>query len=605
MTLAGENTRPVMTKTTIKKLKGLHIHQSEEKKHSTVEGIDLSTVNECEEENEIIVQWKQQHLEVTKSQQTLCELIEASEVADEMFVLNFITLFVNTMIEKKSCGGLQPSITMKIGRIKNWENINWCKYLSDALPHSMTSWKPRNKGVYYAGPLPFLLLLYLHSTDCQNQYVNRKIRPICYWNYGKIKSRQNIEKAQGQLGLVTLVQDNDLIQYKDEEDVDFVKEKGKGKQVEKDADTEENDDIGAENYCLLIESEFENILECRNRIQKTLQHALQKYPDDRELCGWFERFVNIEKVFNKSIGESSRTREKENENETGEKEFEHHLETQKGEENATKETKYDSPNFEDNMSNTPNMEAEQKDFLTNESQGEGTTNNKEEKGNEKNILEEKNDQGEGKEKQVYKRSKRTPTKIESYQSPYMRRTFEVRRKLEAVETRISKSIFSLQKDHNVHLTDNEKTTREIVHTYEMLPYYLFNFMISYLIDKKHPKADDLMKKEVVIFKLKWWIENNKNDNVVMLMRHMETFKGQGQNNWDSEIEKDQKQQKTQLTKLRSKYVTKILVNDINIHNNKIIEDGLEFEKLTTEEQKQVVNHGMQNYEERFQLIGEN
>ena len=81
-------------------------------------GIYLSTVNECEEDNEIIAQWKQQHPEVTKSQQTLCELTEASDVADEMFVLNFITLFVNTMIEKKSCGGLQTSITMKIAAIK-------------------------------------------------------------------------------------------------------------------------------------------------------------------------------------------------------------------------------------------------------------------------------------------------------------------------------------------------------------------------------------------------------------------------------------------------------------------------------------------------------
>ncbi|CAH1451246.1 unnamed protein product [Lactuca virosa] len=159
------------------------------------------------------------------------------------------------------------------------------------------------------------------------------------------------------------VPDVDLVQYKYEEEI---KEKGKGKQVEKDPETKENDDIGTENYCLLIESEFKTILECRNRIQKTLEHALQRYPDDRELCGWFERFVNIEKVFNKNIGESSRTREKENENETGEKEFGHDLETEKGEEEATTEREYDNPNFEDKKPNTPNMEAEQKDYLTNE-----------------------------------------------------------------------------------------------------------------------------------------------------------------------------------------------------------------------------------------------
>ncbi|CAI9284805.1 unnamed protein product [Lactuca saligna] len=155
----GKNTRSVMTKNTIRNLKGISTDQKETKKHSTVEGkpiekrgrrkkikedgdstedeieakptkkrgrkkkikedvdstedetegIYLSSVNECEEDNEIIVQWKQQHPDVTKSQQTLCELIEVSEIADEMFVLNFITLFVNTMIEKKACGGLHGS----------------------------------------------------------------------------------------------------------------------------------------------------------------------------------------------------------------------------------------------------------------------------------------------------------------------------------------------------------------------------------------------------------------------------------------------------------------------------------------------------------------
>ncbi|CAI9266394.1 unnamed protein product [Lactuca saligna] len=345
---------------------------------------------------------------------------------------------------KKACGGLQTNTTMKIAAIEDWKNINWCKYLSDALLHSRTSCKPRNKGVYYAEPFPFLLLLYLHLTDCQNQYVNRKIRPICYWNYGKIKSRQNIEKAQGQLGLVTLVEDIDSIQFKDEEDVEFVNEKRKGKQVEKDIDTEENDDIGAENYCLLVESESKTILECRNRIEKTLEHALQKYPDARELCGWFERFVNFEKVLNKNVVESSRTKEKENENETGEeeatseREFEKVLnenivessrrkenENETDEEEGTREREYNNPIFEDNMPKTPNMEDEQNDFLTNEFQGEF--------------------------------------------------------------------------------------------------------------------ADNLMKKKVAIFKLKWWTENNMNDSGVMLMRHMENFKGQGPNNWNSEIEKDQKQ----------------------------------------------------------------
>ncbi|CAI9292057.1 unnamed protein product [Lactuca saligna] len=348
----------------------------------------------------------------------------------------------------------------------------------------------------------------------------------------------------------------------------------------------------------------------------------------------------FEKVLNENIVESSRR--KENENETDEEE-------------GTRESVYNNPIFEDNMPKTPNMEDEQNDFLTNESQGE-----------------------------------------EPYQSPYMRRTVEVRKKLEAVETRISKSIFSLQKDgkeiifetkdgHKVEriffktlipsawiypkvidcwsmfLNDEEKRK---ANTTPLCFYFPTRMLTNEMLDrdtsydkrlekfeesmneamKNYPHLKDLKKVGIVFFPILhrkhyymicfnlrkcsvhlidnekttedivdtygmlpynlWWIENNMNDSGVMLMRHMETFKGQGPNNWDSEIEKDQKQQKKQLTKLRSKYVTKILVNDINIHNNKIIEESLKFEKLTKEEQKQVVNHAMENYEERFQLIGQ-
>lgn len=102
----------------------LQLRINEDKIHQIIRipktGIDLSIViNECEEDNEIIVQWKQQHPNVTKLQQTLCELIEASEVADEMFVLNFITLFMNTFIEKNSYEVLQTRIRMKMATIED------------------------------------------------------------------------------------------------------------------------------------------------------------------------------------------------------------------------------------------------------------------------------------------------------------------------------------------------------------------------------------------------------------------------------------------------------------------------------------------------------
>lgn len=127
-------------------------------------------------------------------------------------------------------------------------------------------------------------------------------------------------------------------------------------------------------------------------------------------------------------------------------------------------------------------------------------------------------------------------------------------------------------------------------------------LVAYLIDIKHMKARQLQSKEIQIFKLKWWTENNPVDSGVMLMRHMECYKGEAPNTWDCEIEKEQKQQKATLTKLRSKYVTKLLVNDINLHSNKIENEGKEFEKIPVADQRKLVKNAMDHMHRRFALM---
>ena len=64
------------------------------------------------------------------------------------------------------------------------------------------------------------------------------------------------------------------------------------------------------------------------------------------------------------------------------------------------------------------------------------------------------------------------------------------------------------------------------------------------------------------------VKNNFEENVVALMRHMGCFQGQAQSSWDCDIKKDQNQQKENFTKLRVKYLTKLLLNDINLNRKK-------------------------------------
>nr|KAJ0207296.1 hypothetical protein LSAT_V11C500262540 [Lactuca sativa] len=78
------------------------------------EGMDHETVDDYEQDNNTLIKWKEQHPKITKSAQALVDLIEQSQIADEMFVLNFIVLFVNTIIEKTTSGAIETRSLLKL-----------------------------------------------------------------------------------------------------------------------------------------------------------------------------------------------------------------------------------------------------------------------------------------------------------------------------------------------------------------------------------------------------------------------------------------------------------------------------------------------------------
>ena len=122
------------------------------------EGINLSTVKDCTGENKFLKLWNDQKKNLTTSQSSLSNLIEGSKETDELFDMNFIMLFVNTMIEKKPSGDLDTKVLMKLPNIKDKTKINWCKYLNEALMRTKDGWNPQNPKSYYTGPLPFLIV---------------------------------------------------------------------------------------------------------------------------------------------------------------------------------------------------------------------------------------------------------------------------------------------------------------------------------------------------------------------------------------------------------------------------------------------------------------
>lgn len=152
------------------------IQITEEKIHHILgvpnKGTDLDTIEKCPEDDETYTVWKSQGI---KGIQTLTETIEQSKEADEMFVLNFLTLFVNTMIRRETSGQLEMKSVRKLVKINDKANINWCRFIDKVLKRSKRKWIPHDQAKYYNGPIPYLIVYMISITYITNINTSRLV----------------------------------------------------------------------------------------------------------------------------------------------------------------------------------------------------------------------------------------------------------------------------------------------------------------------------------------------------------------------------------------------------------------------------------------------
>nr|GME13980.1 uncharacterized protein LOC109175178 [Ipomoea batatas] len=100
--------------------------------------------------------------------------------------------------------------------------------------------------------------------------------------------------------------------------------------------------------------------------------------------------------------------------------------------------------------------------------------------------------------------------------------------------------------------------------------FLSMFMIGL---KSAYKSEKIAKLKLKRMKMSWRDNKNKVDCGVFLMRHMETFRGQLPELWDCGLEKENKDQ---LNVLRIKYLTALVMSDVNEHKVRNIQQAAEF-----------------------------
>nr|GMC86880.1 ulp1 protease family, C-terminal catalytic domain-containing protein [Ipomoea batatas] len=122
--------------------------------------------------------------------------------------------------------------------------------------------------------------------------------------------------------------------------------------------------------------------------------------------------------------------------------------------------------------------------------------------------------------------------------------------------------------------DNSSSICKTEDKYGAMPKRLQAFLSTFLNGLKSSyKAKKIEKLKVKRMKMAWKDNRNKIDCGVFLMRHMETFRGQLPELWKCGLEKENKDQ---LNALRVKYLTTLVMSNVNKHRAQNIQQVAEF-----------------------------
>ncbi|KAK9073359.1 hypothetical protein SSX86_007683 [Deinandra increscens subsp. villosa] len=123
--------------------------------------------------------WKSRY---GKSYITRAEVVsKMREDADNpgiFFKIDFIALFSSVMAESGNNEYMKLDFVPSIKDETNLNNINWNKYVMDALKRCKDTWMSSGGGPRFTGPLALLTLVYVDSMACPVINVERSMSPL-------------------------------------------------------------------------------------------------------------------------------------------------------------------------------------------------------------------------------------------------------------------------------------------------------------------------------------------------------------------------------------------------------------------------------------------
>ncbi|PWA74957.1 hypothetical protein CTI12_AA247680 [Artemisia annua] len=105
------------------------------------------------------------------------------------------------------------------------------------------------------------------------------------------------------------------------------------------------------------------------------------------------------------------------------------------------------------------------------------------------------------------------------------------------------------------------------------------FFAKFLLEHKHPKADNVMNVKGRVLQPKWKTNDNHVDCGVFAMIHMESYVGEPIKDWDAGLCQESDMQVSLLRRMRFKIATKILLHELNLHSQKMYDLAFQFQEI--------------------------
>ncbi|KAL8209503.1 hypothetical protein R6Q57_006235 [Mikania cordata] len=152
-------------------------------------GIDLKTVNPTRNLSTIFQEWRNLNPNEYISPSELVKRFgEAGDDDSLNFKVDFLMLFIITIVEYHAHGKCKLDVLNYIGDETEICKINWCYYVVDCIERCRYGWLPNTKSSF-KGDLA-ILTLYVDNVQCKGMNVDHTIPPIEFWNMEKLKQRE-------------------------------------------------------------------------------------------------------------------------------------------------------------------------------------------------------------------------------------------------------------------------------------------------------------------------------------------------------------------------------------------------------------------------------